>query len=72
MTNTWIQEQAAALDERWATDERWAGVERIYTAEEVVRLRGSVVPECTLGRLGAERLWRLLTRTAVTSTPWVR
>jgi isocitrate lyase len=26
-----------------------------------VRLRGSVVPECTLGRLGAERLWRLLT-----------
>jgi isocitrate lyase len=62
MTNVGIQEQAAALDEQWATDGRWAGVERIYTAEEVVRLRGSVVPECTLGRLGAERLWRLLTR----------
>jgi isocitrate lyase len=25
-----------------------------------VRLRGSVVPECTLARLGSERLWRLL------------
>ena len=49
------------LEEQWATDERWAGIDRIYTAEEVVRLRGSVVPECTLGRLGAERLWRLLT-----------
>ncbi|HEY5294289.1 MAG TPA: isocitrate lyase [Gaiellaceae bacterium] len=61
MNKTWIQEQAAMLEEQWATDERWAGIDRIYTAEEVVRLRGSVVPECTLGRLGAERLWRLLT-----------
>ena len=31
-------------------------------AEEVVRLRGSVVPEQTLARLGAERLWELLRR----------
>jgi isocitrate lyase len=56
-----IQEQAAQLDAQWAADERWAGIARSYTAEDVVRLRGSVVPECTLGRLGAERLWRLLT-----------
>ncbi|HEU5361943.1 MAG TPA: isocitrate lyase [Gaiellaceae bacterium] len=56
-----IQEQAARLEAEWAADERWAGVTRTYTAEEVVRLRGSVVPECTLARLGAERLWRLLT-----------
>jgi isocitrate lyase len=57
-----IREQAEQLERQWAEDERWAGVERGYTAEEVVRLRGSVVPECTLGRLGAERLWRLLTQ----------
>src|SRR5436305_665037 len=57
-----IQEQTAQLEAQWAEDERWAGIERTYTAEEVVRLRGSVVPECTLGRLGAERLWRLLTQ----------
>jgi isocitrate lyase len=35
-------------------------VERTYTAEDVVRLRGSVVEEHTLARLGAERLWKLL------------
>ena len=56
-----IQEQTAQLEAQWAQDERWAGIERTYTAEDVVRLRGSVVPECTLGRVGAERLWRLLT-----------
>ena len=55
-----IQEQARELEQRWAAEERWAGITRSYTAEEVVRLRGSVVPECTLGRLGAERLWELL------------
>ena len=57
-----IQEQTAQLEAQWAQDERWAGIERPYTAEEVVRLRGSVVPECTLGRIGSERLWRLLTQ----------
>ena len=56
-----IQEHTARLESQWAQDERWAGITRAYSAEEVVRLRGSVVPECTLGRLGAERLWRLLT-----------
>ena len=39
---------------------RWDGIERTYTAEDVERLRGSVVPEHTLARLGAERLWELL------------
>jgi isocitrate lyase len=61
-TNDWIQEQVRSLEQRWTQDERWAGIERVYGADEVVRLRGSVVPECTLARLGAERLWRLLTQ----------
>ena len=56
-----IQEQTSQLEAQWAQDARWAGTERTYTAENVVRLRGSVVPECTLGRIGSERLWRLLT-----------
>ena len=56
-----IQEQAEQLERDWAQDERWAGIARGYGAEEVVRLRGSVVPECTVARVGAERLWRLLT-----------
>src|SRR4051812_44300000 len=56
-----IQDQARQLEEQWRQDERWAGTQRTYTPEEVVRLRGSLVPECTLARVGAERLWRLLT-----------
>src|SRR3954447_22978759 len=56
-----IQDQARQLEEQWRQDERWAGTQRTYTPEEVVRLRGSIVPECTLARVGAERLWRLLT-----------
>src|ERR671930_31028 len=39
---------------------RWAGVERPYSTDDVEALRGSVVVEHTLARLGAERLWKLL------------
>ena len=55
-----IQEAARELEAQWSSDERWSGVERTYTAEDVVRLRGSVVEEHTLARLGAERLWQLI------------
>jgi isocitrate/methylisocitrate lyase len=40
--------------------ERWNGIERLYTEEEVERLRGTIRVEHTLARLGAERLWQLL------------
>ena len=55
-----IQSDATELAERWAEDSRWSGILRTYEAEDVVRLRGSVTPEHTLARLGAERLWQLL------------
>ncbi len=51
---------ALELEREWADDPRWAGVERRYTAEDVIRLRGSVVEEHTLARRGAERLWEAL------------
>ena len=57
-----IQVEADQLEARWRDDPRWAGLERSYTAVDVVRLRGSVVPEQTLARFGAERLWELLRR----------
>src|SRR5579884_4121761 len=57
-----IQAEADQLDARWRDDPRWAGIERTYTAADVVRLRGTVTPEHTLARLGAERLWQLLQR----------
>ena len=51
---------AKEMSHRWETDPRWAGIQRDYSAEDVVRLRGSVHIESTLARLGAEKLWRLL------------
>lgn len=41
-------------------DSRWAGVERTYSAEDVIKLRGSIDIEHTLARRGAEKLWKLV------------
>jgi isocitrate lyase len=35
-------------------------VKRAYGAQDVVRLRGSIQPEYTYARLGAEKLWKLI------------
>jgi isocitrate lyase len=48
------------ISEDWANNPRWKGVERPYTAEDVLRLRGSIHIEHTLARMGAERLWELI------------
>jgi len=53
-------EQIAALQHDWDTNPRWKGVTRSYTAEDVVRLRGSLVIEHTLAKRGAEKLWDLV------------
>src|SRR3712207_6078313 len=50
---------AAEIEKGWES-ERWAGIERPYSAEDVVRLRGSVRIEYTLARMGAKRLWELM------------
>ena len=47
-----------ALEREWRENPRWQNIERGYSAADVVRLRGSVQPENTLARLGAEKLWR--------------
>lgn len=52
-------EQIRQIEESWKSD-RWKGIERPYSAADVARLRGSVVVEHTLARMGAERLWKLL------------
>jgi len=51
---------ASALEKNWQGNLRWQAVVRPYSAEEVIRLRGSIHIEYTLARLGAERLWNLL------------
>src|SRR5437764_8050570 len=51
---------ASELAAEWKENARWKGITRPYSAEDVVRLRGSVKIEYTLASLGAERLWNLL------------
>ncbi|HEV8571555.1 MAG TPA: isocitrate lyase [Actinomycetota bacterium] len=58
--DTRIHDQATWLGGTWATRDRWRGIQRPYTAEDVVRLRGSFSRDHTLARQGAERLWELL------------
>jgi isocitrate lyase len=54
------REQAIAqLEKDWAENPRWQGIRRGYSAEDVVRLRGSVPIEYTLAKRGAEKLWKL-------------
>jgi isocitrate lyase len=55
-----ISQQAANLSREWETDPRWADITRNYTAEDVIRLRGSITEEHTLALRGASRLWELL------------
>ncbi len=54
------KKEAQALEKEWQSDPRWEGITRPYSAEDVLRLRGSMKIEYTLARLGAERLWQLL------------
>ncbi len=49
---------AEQLSRDWQSIPRWSGVIRGYSAEDVVRLRGTVHVEHSLARLGAEKLWR--------------
>jgi isocitrate lyase len=56
--------EIAALQKDWDTNPRWKGIKRGYTAEDVVRLRGSLKIEHTLAKHGAERLWELVNNEA--------
>jgi isocitrate lyase len=55
-----IHDAARELQRDWETNPRWNGLKRDYTAEDVVRLRGSIPVEHTIARYGSERLWYLL------------
>ena len=53
-------ERIDQLKKNWATDNRWSGVKRPYSAEEVIKLSGSIKIDYTLAKLGAQRFWNLL------------
>ena len=58
MKNTMPSADQLKLD--WANNPRWAGITRSYSADDVVRLRGTVHVEHSIARLGAEKLWKSL------------
>ncbi|MDV2885467.1 isocitrate lyase [Alkalihalophilus pseudofirmus] len=60
MTKENLKLAAEQLQAQWENDERWQGIERTYSAEEVVKLRGSVQIEHTLAKRGSEKLWNYL------------
>ena len=61
-----MQPTAQQLQLDWDNNPRWAGIKREYSAEDVVRLRGTVHVEHSIARLGAEKLWK-----SVNSEPFV-
>src|SRR5260370_34935455 len=54
-----LRADAERLSQSWLSD-RWNGIGRPYSAEDVCKLRGTIHPEDTLARLGAEKFERLL------------
>ncbi|MEA2239981.1 MAG: isocitrate lyase [Thermoanaerobaculia bacterium] len=48
------------IERDWENNPRWDGITRDYSAEDVLRLRGSIDIAQTLAELGANRLWDLL------------
>jgi len=49
---------ADELRNTWRDSPRWRGIQRPYSAEDVVRLRGTIAIEHSIARLTAEKLWR--------------
>ncbi|KHE02851.1 isocitrate lyase [Pantoea stewartii] len=60
MTRT---QQIQQLEQDWQ-EARWQGITRPYSAQDVISLRGSVLPACTLAERGAGKLWSLLNGSA--------
>jgi isocitrate lyase len=54
------QDQIKALEKEWAENSRWKDVKRNYSAEDVIRLRGSKPIEYTHAKDGADQLWNLI------------
>ncbi len=63
-----VRNEIEALEKEWATGDRWKGVQRNYSAEDVVRHRGSLRISHTLAEQGASKLWNLINNTPYVNT----
>ena len=59
-TFTLNKEDSELLENIWKNNSRWKGVYRPYSAEEVLKLRGTLSISHTYAQTGAEKLWELL------------
>ena len=53
-------EEAKKLQKEWSENARWSNIKRGYSADDVVKLRGSIQVEHTLATRGSEKLWNLV------------
>ena len=49
---------AAQLTQLWTDSPRWKGVTRPYSADDVVRLRGTIPVEHSIAKITSEKLWQ--------------
>jgi isocitrate lyase len=54
------KDAAASISRDWRENPRWRNITRPYSAEDVVRLRGSVRIEHSIATLTANKLWQYL------------
>lgn len=55
----YTQKDIVQLQQDWKTNPRWKGIMRPYSAENVVKLRGTLQVDHTLASIGAKKLWDL-------------
>ncbi len=53
-------EQIQKMEKDWLENPRWDGIKRPYSAEEVLKLRGSYQLDYTVAKLMSEKLWEKL------------
>lgn len=51
------QEQIRAIEHDWLTNPRWDGIKRPYTAEDVLKLRGSYTIDYTIATEMSKKFW---------------
>lgn len=64
MANYNAASEISKIQQDWSENKRWQHVKRTYSAEDVVRLRGSIKIEHTIAHQGAEKLWDLVNGSA--------
>ena len=56
-----LPDEIEEVEQAWREDPRWKGIVRPYSAEEMLKLRGTLTIDYTFATIGAKRLWQLIT-----------